>query len=101
MNTENKLPEDFKQRWVAALRSGEYEQGKNELHRDDKFCCLGVACVVAGYTSDQLLTEFIPKDFDKVPVILVDEGDIPTDLANMNDRGQPFSEIADYIEQNL
>jgi|SRR5688500_2127325 len=34
--------------WVAALRSGEYEQGHGALHdHNDKFCCLGVACEVA------------------------------------------------------
>ena len=35
--------------WVAALRSGEYQQGFSALHRpeDNTFCCLGVACDVA------------------------------------------------------
>ncbi len=38
--------------WVAALRSGQYEQGKHglkTLHRSGSFrhCCLGVACEVA------------------------------------------------------
>jgi hypothetical protein len=31
-------------KWVAALRSGEYEQGKGALHLDGRYCCLGVAC---------------------------------------------------------
>ena len=32
---------------LDALRSGDYEQGQGVLHsRDDKFCCLGVACEV-------------------------------------------------------
>lgn len=30
--------------WVKALRSGEYEQGKQALHPNGKFCCLGVLC---------------------------------------------------------
>lgn len=37
--------------WVAALRSGEYKQGKGLLRRPgktgDKFCCLGVLCEMA------------------------------------------------------
>src|SRR5688500_14463606 len=34
--------------WVDALRSGEFRQGKRRLHTDDgRYCCLGVACVVA------------------------------------------------------
>ena len=32
---------------VDALRSGEFEQGRGRLNRDDELCCLGVACVVA------------------------------------------------------
>ena len=39
---------EIKREWVAALRSGKYEQGDGEL-RDpfkvtEKFCCLGVLC---------------------------------------------------------
>ena len=30
--------------WIAALRSGAYEQGTEWLEKDGKFCCLGVAC---------------------------------------------------------
>lgn len=33
------------EKWVEALRSGEYKQGKNRLRsNDDEFCCLGVLC---------------------------------------------------------
>jgi hypothetical protein len=50
---------DIKQRWIAALESGEYEQGQGQLHergydipimgaaRPDRFCCLGVLCKMA------------------------------------------------------
>lgn len=34
----------LKEEWVTALRSGDYEQGKNSLRNDDSFCCLGVLC---------------------------------------------------------
>jgi hypothetical protein len=34
--------------WVAALRSGEYGWAKSTLQMEgDRYCCLGVACVVA------------------------------------------------------
>lgn len=33
---------------VAALRSGKYKQGRNQLRYGDKFCCLGVACDISG-----------------------------------------------------
>lgn len=35
-------------KWVAALRSGEYEQGRGRLCRDGKYCCIGVLCHLAG-----------------------------------------------------
>lgn len=36
---------EVKDKWLKALRSGEYKQGKGALKtNDDKFCCLGVLC---------------------------------------------------------
>jgi hypothetical protein len=44
----------IRDRWVAALRSGEYVQGRELLHYDagvngtaPRFCCLGVLCDLA------------------------------------------------------
>ena len=34
-------------RFIAALRSGKYKQGKGRLRQDNRFCCLGVACDVS------------------------------------------------------
>ena len=40
---------DLKRKWLAALRSGKYQQAKAALHRQgDGFCCLGVLCDVSG-----------------------------------------------------
>lgn len=39
-----KLKDDVKVRFLAALRSGDFEQGKGALRRDNKYCCLGVLC---------------------------------------------------------
>lgn len=37
-----------RQKWTAALRSGDYLQGKHTLKTEaDKYCCLGVACDLA------------------------------------------------------
>jgi hypothetical protein len=33
-------------KWIEALRSGEYKQTDNALHKGDGYCCLGVACEV-------------------------------------------------------
>lgn len=32
------------QKWVKALRSNKYKQGKHALNCDNRFCCLGVLC---------------------------------------------------------
>lgn len=40
---------EFYTKWVAALRSGDYEQARGSLtHNYTSFCCLGVACEVHG-----------------------------------------------------
>jgi hypothetical protein len=35
---------EIKARWVAALRSGEYQQTTGNLRTENGFCCLGVLC---------------------------------------------------------
>ena len=45
---------NLRKRWVAALRSGEYEQGKERLRSGgDEYCCLGVLCDIV--INDSLL----------------------------------------------
>jgi len=39
------MNEEVKKKWIAALRSGEYEQGQSRLRpSEDTYCCLGVLC---------------------------------------------------------
>ena len=38
---------EIKQKWLEALRSGEYIQGKNHLAKEGQYCCLGVLCDLA------------------------------------------------------
>jgi hypothetical protein len=35
-----------RKKWVKALQSGKYTKGVGFLSKDNKFCCLGVACEV-------------------------------------------------------
>lgn len=44
----NIMDKKLKDKWVKALRSGNYKQGKNKLRslEDNCFCCLGVLCDV-------------------------------------------------------
>lgn len=38
------MNEEIKAKWIAALRSGDYVQGRNGLRKEGKYCCLGVLC---------------------------------------------------------
>jgi hypothetical protein len=41
------MRESVKKKWVAALKSGKYKQGKCSLkNTDNTYCCLGVLCEV-------------------------------------------------------
>ena len=35
---------EFRKRWISALKSGKYQQGRQFLNYNGKYCCLGVAC---------------------------------------------------------
>ena len=117
---------EIKKRWVRALRSGKYIQGRNNLRpSEDRFCCLGVLCDIArkegvgdwGFGSSAI--EFVPKSGRRYSTI----GAPPTavlkwagltgmnsvyirkhraTLAVLNDgKKKSFKEIADIIEKNL
>lgn len=108
---------DNAKKWVDALRSGDYKQGKNVLHATDGYCCLGVACEL--YAQEFPLPREIASSgnerFDghvSVPPsqvvdwlglrhelgVFVNAPDACESLAGMNDKGTPFAEIADFIE---
>lgn len=113
--SENKLPAEFKAKWVAALRSGEYKQGQGELWNEQNncYCCLGVACVLSGVDKYSINKQEFIKAEPAVPALLVGDPDLNPlvkILAGMNDgdtyfvgnkRLYTFPEIADYIEANL
>lgn len=102
---------EFKAKWVAALRSGEYTQGKANLYtpETDSYCCLGVAGRLNGIDTHKLAYKSNPSTDsvyeDVCPGIEDDDRD---ELIQMNDgewgsgRGQKtFNEIADHIEKYL
>lgn len=108
---ENKLDPEFKAKWTAALRSGEYKQGRHALMDKDKnectFCCIGVAGVVRGIPKEELLFKSSYDDPAYSKCLPGLEESVLYALGEMNDGGwdgalrKPFSEIADYIEANL
>jgi hypothetical protein len=97
--------------WVAKLRSGTIEQGFGKLHQvNDKMCCIGVACVVAGIepTRDRDTDWFYRYEGNSINLpeslqvkINLSAGQ-QKKLVDMNDStGFNFEQIADYIEQNF
>jgi hypothetical protein len=111
--------EEIAKKWITALRSDKYEQGKDRLCRDGKFCCLGVLCELAVEASvcekKECITgiyygigSYINNQVLPIPVMMWTninnpQGLVPSKnntLACLNDNGTTFSEIANIIEQN-
>jgi hypothetical protein len=93
-----------KEKWCEALRTGRYRQGNGVLNGSDMhgefYCCLGVLREVMNkldYTSSssgQFLT------YDQLCASGLSQ-EQQSFLAEMNDNGEKFSTIADYIETHI
>lgn len=100
------------QKWVDALRSGKYKQGRQCLRRGDDFCCLGVGCEVAmdngvpiRKTQDGELYRYggrasaMPDSAYRWYGLR--PGQEQDQLIRLNDvHRNSFTEIADYIEEH-
>jgi hypothetical protein len=71
MKKEFKIPKIIGQKWVDALRSGEYIQGKttlcmtNDDDNENTYCCLGVAAKCMGYTDQELVKHDLLSSMDE------------------------------------
>lgn len=110
---------ELKTKWVSALRSGEYKQGRGKLRsEDDCYCSLGVCCDVSGEGEwvrkpdsegngywaycyrDEAPAAIPPKQLNKKWGL--NDIAILGRLLHMNDmEKKTFPEIADYIEANI
>lgn len=107
------MDEKAKDKWIAALRSGKYEQTDGSLRAGsvagrECFCCLGVLADVMG-------ANWRENEIDGCQLEASDESLLSDEaaekfgltyknqevLAKMNDQGCAFPIIADYIEKNL
>lgn len=115
------LPKDFAEKWIAALRSGEYPQCKQSLGNKEGYCCLGVGAIVCGATDEMLWKKntnrpagFLIKNdygpnisdevFARIPNELIGGSMLNAlvhEVSVRNDGGDTFPEIADWIEQNV
>ena len=102
---------DNARKWVEVLRSGEYQQTQGVLRKWDGFCCLGVACDLYAQENPQLgawdedrftflnRVSTLPgqvRDWLGLSSIIGKHSS--GCLADDNDEGKTFSEIADIIE---
>lgn len=114
------MNKEIAMKWVAALRSGEYKQGKQCLNNNnEKFCCLGVLCELAIKDGIQLNKEnstfngifeydsYIGtiqkkvKDWSGIDSCIGEAKDKSFVLTDLNDNeNKTFEEIADIIEAN-
>lgn len=122
------LDPEFKAKWVAALRSGEFKQTHGRLKSEAGHCCIGVLCHLAKRELATAGVNVVESDNDiKVSWGQADDeycevtelpcnalkligltADQQNELINMND-GNPalsigcfsFPQIASYIEASL
>ena len=117
-----KTKEQIREEWLQALESGAYKQTKDHLKKDNGFCCLGIACEV----SKKELNLKIEEDDVKLGIIYYSgrSSTLPvrvikyfgfrddigkfdsmidgySSLAEMNDEGLSFKEIAKHVRGNV
>ena len=103
-------------KWVKALRSGRYKQGKRRLKQDDRYCCLGVLCNISKVSKWNKSGSYGRKgdrEQSALPECVAEWAGMKTQwgiypgsdqmigLANLNDtQNYTFEQIADIIEKN-
>ena len=111
---------EIKEKWLKALRSGEYKQGSHYLRRvDDTYCCLGVLCDIYIKEGNAVWDKrgsdvwyighssaYLPGDVKEwaeldVPAGWANYKDPDYSLTHMNDQGESFERIAQKIEEVL
>ena len=106
----------LKRKWIKALRSGRYRKGLNTLKtgqgHNTRYCCLGVLAQISGVKwkeefsgfrlpfkdgkcvgMDGQRADFLDPEFFGIPM------KVQRRLAEQNDRGLPFEDIADLIKE--
>lgn len=108
------MDKKIKAKWLKALRSGKYKQGKEFLYTvcgdEHQFCCLGVLAHIASpvpWRRDNSSSSVYLFDGD--PALLPEsfrrkvglDEEAQDKLISMNDNGKRFKTIANWIEKNL
>lgn len=97
------MKKEVREKWVAALRSGDYNQGLERMvNEGGDYCCLGVLRQVCKLKPPHQPDELTTIQRDEVGLDVLEQ----SILINMNDGMggldyHSFSEIADWIEDNI
>lgn len=116
------MKKEIAEQWIAALRSGKYNQARAGLKTAKGHCCLGVLCELfieqtgQGSWVDGLSKIFTLEDsysdimlpypvqewagIKSGSLVNVEGINYVMSLAGANDRGISFDEISDIIEKN-
>ena len=93
---------EIKQKWLNALRSGEYKQGYGGLCDGTQFCCLGVLAHIQGMSREWLeRNSGSIYDFGQDGPAAWPAYDQAEILSESNDAGTSFLDLANYIEKRL
>ena len=107
---------ELKAKWIAALRSGEYEQTTERmLDPEGGMCCLGVLADIQGlkvvpvaHTEGDDERELNGQVYCELRKMIGDTSllshggkSITKEVVGMNDSGKTFDQIADWIKENL
>lgn len=101
-----------KAQWVAELRSGTFQQARHILYEleTNRYCCLGVYLkTVKGMQENRIpdsgrcFVELSGRNESWRDLLTADSIDTKAIdvVADMNDHGSTFEEIASWIESNL
>ena len=100
----------IKQLWIDALRSGDYEQGTQQLRFAGRFCVLGVLCNLHAQAHPRFAaTQHEPSRYDghatRAPERVLKWAGLTRSqartLTTLNDAGRTFAELANLIENRF
>ncbi len=101
-----------RQEWLAALRSGKYQQTEGILHSAETggFCCLGVACDISGigkwnedsnFVGELFIAYSLPPDEIRTLFGLWADGLVSEAVDKNDEQRKSFPEIADWLEEQF
>ena len=100
------MKDNIKTKWIKALRSGKFLQGRGHLKKcrgrgnQPSYCCLGVLRGIIHQYSKLMQGGDAYLNNKHLEEVGLDNGTQRT-LAQFNDSGRSFKIIADYIEQKV